>query len=146
MPSDQTKSAIRPLSDGVGDQVAAAFDAEGEDGDRKVWHSAVPEDTPYPYAAYKARQMPSVLMSNKDDDPVRGIVEIQIWSLDDITAEELAAAVQDRCCDKSNYPTVDGWRVVWHDLVFNEPLDQIREDAPNIYRRVLEIEYQLDPT
>lgn len=146
MPSDQILSATDALEDGVGDQIAAAFTASGEDGDAQVWHAAPRSDTPYPYAVYSGREQPSLLMGNKDDDPVRGVVNVRIHGRDDITVRALGGAVQEALCDNANPPTVTGWRVVWHNLLFHEPLDDIREDAPNIYGRVIEVEYQLDPT
>lgn len=146
MPSDVTKSVTVPLGDEVGDQIAAVFNAEGENGDKQVWKSAPRKDTPYPYAIYEVRETPSEFMGNKDDDPVRAVVEAQVWGKDDATVDTLGAGVQEKLCDASNPPSLSGFHLVWHDLVFHEPVKKIREDADNIYGRVLEVEYQLNPT
>jgi hypothetical protein len=147
MPSDVSRSCTLALRDGVGDQIASVFTAEGySDADERVWAKSARSDTSYPYAVYNVREQPSILMGNKDDDPVRGIVTINVYGQDDVTTDELGGAIQETLVDESNKPTVTGFRVVWHDLLFNEPLDDVRPDAQNIYGRVMEIEYHLDPT
>lgn len=146
MPSSQTKTASLALGDAVGDQIASVFTSEGyADADDRVWREAPRSGTPYPFAVFNVRETPSLLMGNKDDDPVTGTVTIRVHGKDDVTVNQIGGAIQESLVQKSNKPSVSGWRVVWHDLLFHEPLNDIREDAPNIYGRVLEIQYELDP-
>lgn len=147
MPSDQTKSASLALRAAVGDQLVTVLTNEGySDADERVYANAPPSGVADPHVVYQTREQPSVVAGNKTDDPVRGVAEIHVRGGDDVAVAKLAKAVQNYLVDAANDPSVSGFRVFWHDLVFNEPVNEIREDAENRYSRVMEIEYQLDPT
>lgn len=148
MPSDQVKSALLAVRETVGDELVTVFSNNGysTDASDRVFANAAPKGTPQPFSYFTVREQPSVMAGNKTDDPVRAVAQIQVQGEHDVDVAELAKAIQNRLCDSDHEPSFTGFSVLWHDLLFHEPLNEIREDAPNIYRRVLEIEYQLDPT
>lgn len=146
MPSDIQKSVIRPLQDVVGDKIEDVYREQGyTDADDRVWHSAARSDTPYPYTVFNARESRSLLAANKDDDPAQANVTVRVHGKNDVTVETIGAGIQEKLIDADEGPDIDGFHLLKFDLVFHEPLNEIREDAPNIYGRVLEVEYHFNP-
>lgn len=147
MPNTSLKSCAVVLGDAVADRIESVLSGMGiADADDRVWQTNPPERIDYPWVVYDVREGPSVFMSNKDSEDVRGVATIRVHGLDSTQTKEIGGNIQADLIDRDNVPSVDGFRVVWHELINHLPLDDIREDAPNIYGRVIEIEFHLEVT
>lgn len=149
--TSKSHSASLAVSDAVGDRIAFVYSDLGYSNvSQRVYKDSLPEDTgdvEDPYTIYATREMPSVLMGNKDSEDIRAVSEIRTISfLDDVEPYEIAGEIQKNLVDRGDVLSISGFRVVWHDLVFHHPLNEIRQDASNQYGRIMEVEFHLEPT
>lgn len=146
--SSKLHSASLPLKDYIGDTAAQVLTDMGYgDADARVWKESAPKETPDPWVIYTAREMPSTLMSNRDSEDVRAVAEIRVFShSNDVEVDRIAGNIQETIVDRTNSPSISGFRAIWHDLVFHRPLNEEREDQADLFGRIMEIEFELEPT
>lgn len=143
--STQTDDATDVCTKMVGLRVRQAYADEGvADSDKRVWSAAVPQGIQLPYAILDVRSLPSALAGTKDSEPVQVFVTVRLFDTDERRARSVGARVQHAVTDRANPPAEPGWQVIWHDLVFHNPLNDVRETAPNIYGRVLEFTFHIE--
>lgn len=148
MPTPETpKSATLALKDYIGDTcVSILTDMNYDTPSAHVWKDLPPSSADYPFIHYTAREQPSIRMSHKGGEDVRAVAEVHVRGFDDVEVDEIAANVQETLNDKTVDPSVSGFRVVWHNLLVHLPMNETRDDEEDVFGRVLEIEYELEPT
>lgn len=141
--SRKSDSVTLALGDAIGTQLKSVFTAAGH-GTGKVWSTNPPSNVEYPWATYDIREMPSEMAGTKDTEPVRAVATVRIFSDDELVVRQLGRDAQETLIDRDNPPSINGFKLFWHDLVFHMPLNDVRPDAPNVYGRAIEIAYHLE--
>lgn len=140
---DPTTALIEP----VGNELETALTNQGiSSPETRIWQPSIPEDADigHPRMALDVSQQRAPAFSNKESRSVRIDVDVRVYHTDMKVLNEIKQRVIERLTDRQNFPSISGWNVPWQDLQNDLPQHERQQNNPDIYGRIVTVEYYMN--